>query len=53
MELHEYLNRLSETAFVLIGFGLVILVGSVDYLTGDEINLLFLYLVPVTLMPGS
>src|SRR5919106_1426117 len=48
MEAREYLNRLPGTAFVLMGFGLVLLVGGVDYLTGKEINLLFLYLVPVT-----
>jgi len=50
MQMHEYLNRLSGIAFILLGFALVLLVGSVDYLTGKEINLLFLYLAPVALI---
>ena len=50
MEAHECPDRLSGTYFILLGFGLVLLVGSIDYLTGKEINLLFLYLVPVTLI---
>jgi hypothetical protein len=50
MEVREYLNRLPGSSFIPLGFGLVLLVGSIDYWTGKEINLLFLYLAPVTLI---
>lgn len=50
MDTREHLNQLSGTSAILLGLGLVALVGSVDYLTGKEINLLLFYLVPVALI---
>lgn len=50
MEAREHLNRLSGASAILLGSGLVAVVGSVDYLTGKEINLLLFYLVPIALI---
>lgn len=47
MVAREYLNQLAAPYLIMLGFGLVILVGILDYFTGKEIGLAIFYLFPV------
>ncbi len=46
---NEYLNGQSKTFLIALGFMLVLLVGAVDYVTGEEINVTIFYLLPISL----
>ncbi len=50
MNLRQYLTKRSQPLFTAFGFLLLLLLGFVDYLTGPEISLSILYLLPVSLV---
>ena len=47
MDSREYRSQLTGSYLILLAFGLVLLVGSLDYLTGKEVSLAMFYLFPV------
>lgn len=48
-EIKEYLARRSKAFFITSGFTLVLLLGVVDYVTGAELSVSILYLIPISL----
>lgn len=48
-KLVEFLERRSKTALVIIAYASAILLGALDYKTGNEIHFLLLYLVPISI----
>ncbi|MGE5250931.1 MAG: GGDEF domain-containing protein [Bacteroidota bacterium] len=46
----EWVERLPGAAALGAGLGLVLLVGWVDFLTGPDLSLSFLYLIPISLL---
>jgi signal transduction histidine kinase len=50
MKLWGVLSRLRRMSMLLLGISLLVLVGTVDYLTGPEIAFSIFYLVPVSLL---
>jgi signal transduction histidine kinase len=47
--INEYLKRQSGLFLLIWGFILIIFMGAVDYLTGQEIDLVIFYLLPISL----
>ena len=48
-EVNEYLTRRSKPFLITSGFILVLLVGVVDYVTGAELIISIIYLIPISL----
>jgi diguanylate cyclase (GGDEF)-like protein len=48
--LFKYLDRISKTIILMIGVMLVMLVGFIDYITGNEILFTLFYMLPVLLV---
>lgn len=48
--LFKYLDKIPKTVIPVIGVSLVILIGTIDYLTGYEISFSIFYLLPVALV---
>jgi len=49
MSLSRYFGRQSRLSLTLWGFGLAVLVGVIDYLTGPELSFSIFYLIPIYL----
>ena len=50
MKIAEYLNRLPQPFCILICIALLILIGFLDHITGEEISFSVFYLVPVSIV---
>jgi hypothetical protein len=46
----DYISERPGPSAILLGGGLVLVIGSLDYLTGREISLAFFYLFPIALV---
>lgn len=50
MKINKYLNKITKTDILIICLGLVFLIGLLDYITGTEISLSILYLIPIVVI---
>jgi len=50
MYINEYLSKQSKPFFITSGLILVLFVGTVDYVTGEELSISIFYLLPISLI---